>query len=1179
MRRVQITYVGEIESSAFDSANTSFSLTTFGYIPAGSFVVFAIGSPGGGHTVTGITDTKGNTWNIDKTVQNTQSVHIMSCVLTKPIVGDDVGGTDAINVTFAGSGLTNVLWWLQQFAGTTGVADKTSSNFSSSSTTSPTTGSSGTLSSPNDLVVAVVASGGNFGSWTKDASFSNPVNPDYVSRVAFQYKITFTNAAVNAGGSFSTAQAWIAAEVTYPGAPVITDIVLDIRIPATATVSGAVTKHSGLTLSQINATSTVSGSLSKPSKQILPGQVSATATVSGAVAKLAKFITPANVSATSTASGSVVRKTAVVSANVAATSTVSGRVNALKRVAPAQVTATSTVSGAISKHNGLNPAQINATSTISGAVIAFKRISVTQVSAASTVSGTVATQKLLRLANVVATSSLSGKVAAKKSLKPTSIAATSWVEPFKTAQSYTLTFLTFGAGNANAHSSGTVACDSGNQVFNVDDLLNKSVQFDGVTGTYVTRYPNLALDGTHGVVDAFDCIISPFDGNLYVTDPHGGKVPYFSTSTGRWIANIGLGPGIHGPWTNAYDISELESMVIDGSGNVYIYDDDLGRTTKWSAAGAYIGPSPVGGSFTRAWAVNWTGQFFDSDGIMHDAAGTFVKQLVDGTGQIFEGLVYIPPASANSHIFYMVQEGSDLIKVHKFTQSGAWVDTYLLSTDIMGNDGHLVNETNYIDPADGATFHNLYDPNFCVSGDEQFLYLNTWDKAGIYKYPLVTNPAIEILRRISTSQVSATSTVSGLVVRKLRPVPAQISATSSVSGAVVRLGTTRSLTASQINATSTVSGVVTARKAITPSQVSATSTVSGAVAKRAAIKTAQVSATSTASGAVTALHKISTTQVSAVSTVSGFLSRKYSLIIAQISATSTVSGSVVRLGTIRPVTTSQISATSTVSGTAAVQKLIRTTQISATSTTSGTVTKRAIAKAAQISATSTVGSSFAALRRIFPSQVSATSTVSCSINTAGHKLLTSGNVFATSACSGVVIKQAKVRNASVTSTSTVSATITKLALVRTPSVSATSTVSSVVTARRVVLPAQISAFTTLTGQVRVSRRVLPSAMLATSTVSGVVRVGRGVKGGAIHATSTVSGRLNLLNIWFILPATILATTTVSISIIKVGIVEGPMRPGRIDGHARSGHIPGRRSRSGHIAREHDGRASNDLRIE
>lgn len=91
-----------------------------------------------------------------------------------------------------------------------------------------------------------------------------------------------------------------------------------------------------------------------------------------------------------------------------------------------------------------------------------------------------------------------------------------------------------------------------------------------------------------------------------------------------------------------------------------------------------------------------------------------------------------------------------------------------------------------------------------------------------------------------------------------------ISATSTVSGNVQAQ---KHITAAQVSATSTVAGNVQALKHITPAQIAATSTVSGKVQALKFVPPAQISAFSTVTAAIRAFKHITTSTIAATSTV------------------------------------------------------------------------------------------------------------------------------------------------------------------------------------------------------------------------------------------------------------------------------------------------------------------------
>lgn len=427
------------------------------------------------------------------------------------------------------------------------------------------------------------------------------------------------------------------------------------------------------------------------------------------------------------------------------------------------------------------------------------------------------------------------------------------------------------------------------------------------------------------------------------------------------------------------------------------------------------------------------------------------------------------------------------------------------------------------------------------------------------------------VKRLTPTTVSATSTVSGNVGAPRRITTTTVSATSTVSGSIQRL---KRITTTTVSATSTVSGNVGAPRRIVTTTITATSTVAGSIRVIRRVAPTTISATSTVSGGVGVTKRITTTTVSATSTVSGTIGRVRRILATTISATSTVSGSIVVIKQLHPTT---VSATSTVSGSVAATKLIRPTTVSATSTVSGNVTKiaritptttisaistvsgailrlRPITPTTTIAATSTVSGALRVTRKITTTTISAISTVSGSIRIGGK--ISGAVISATSTVTGTVVVRRRIPTTTILATSTVTGAIRVTRRITTTTIAATSTVAGAVRRLRPVAPTTtVLATSTVTGNVRVTRAVVPTTTIfATSVVTGDIVVKLAIPATTIFATSTVDGAATKL--LPVVPTTIDAISTVS------GTVTG-RPPGTKIAWATSGTVT--KAKTGRIA--------------
>lgn len=145
-------------------------------------------------TVSSVTDTKGNTWTVDKTASSGTSVCLGVCSTLQ-----DAGAlttTDTITVTFSGSS-TCAAWLLEEFFGfsTGAAADQTATDGASTNVTSGDTGTTSATSQAVELAIAGICLSGAAGTVTKGSYLSfttaqkNSDNSGTGRAVAGGYKI------------------------------------------------------------------------------------------------------------------------------------------------------------------------------------------------------------------------------------------------------------------------------------------------------------------------------------------------------------------------------------------------------------------------------------------------------------------------------------------------------------------------------------------------------------------------------------------------------------------------------------------------------------------------------------------------------------------------------------------------------------------------------------------------------------------------------------------------------------------------------------------------------------------------------------------------------------------------------------------------------------------------------
>jgi DNA-binding beta-propeller fold protein YncE len=152
------------------------------------------------------------------------------------------------------------------------------------------------------------------------------------------------------------------------------------------------------------------------------------------------------------------------------------------------------------------------------------------------------------------------------------------------------------------NSSGSLFVTTGSQVLVL-----------GAGGTPLDAWPN-ASSGGITFDGAFGIALAP-DGSVYVSEL-GNNEPYprvlrFSQTgflMGAW-GQRGSGPG---------EFQKLLYLAVDGTGHVYVVDNENGRIEKFSAAGTYEG---VFGTAASSSNENACGKFHDVYGVAVDAGG------------------------------------------------------------------------------------------------------------------------------------------------------------------------------------------------------------------------------------------------------------------------------------------------------------------------------------------------------------------------------------------------------------------------------------------------------------------------------------------------------------------------------------------------------------------------------
>lgn len=206
------------QSRTGQTATTTFSPT--GTITTGKFLVIQATTSTDGKVPSSVTDDAGNTWSVDLAYNpgtSPRNVAFVSCQVTAQLTTSSV-----ITINWAVSTSNQAHIWLQEFTGivTSSAFDKSATGDATSGSTI-TTGSSGTLSQANELVVVGVR-GDDITGWAPGATYTAVTTSTLGAPLsAMEYKIVAATTAVTGDGSqTSTTADWTVALVTYKGAAV-----------------------------------------------------------------------------------------------------------------------------------------------------------------------------------------------------------------------------------------------------------------------------------------------------------------------------------------------------------------------------------------------------------------------------------------------------------------------------------------------------------------------------------------------------------------------------------------------------------------------------------------------------------------------------------------------------------------------------------------------------------------------------------------------------------------------------------------------------------------------------------------------------------------------------------------------------------------------------------------------
>ncbi len=190
---------------ASDGSNTSLAIPIVG-VTAGNLLVLGIVTSGSGTTVTGVTDSKSNSW-ARKVTRQFQAGAGGSEIWEAYNVA--VGNT---TVTIAVSATVSITGILHEISGATTASDPfDTSNHAGGSSNAPNSGNTAVLSQAAEFILGLLSYAAT--TVTEDATFTTIHNQDAFVQSAS--KIVAATTAVSYAPSFSTSVAWTCTVATF----------------------------------------------------------------------------------------------------------------------------------------------------------------------------------------------------------------------------------------------------------------------------------------------------------------------------------------------------------------------------------------------------------------------------------------------------------------------------------------------------------------------------------------------------------------------------------------------------------------------------------------------------------------------------------------------------------------------------------------------------------------------------------------------------------------------------------------------------------------------------------------------------------------------------------------------------------------------------------------------------
>lgn len=199
-------------AAASQTGTKAFSPATT--VAAGSVAILCHGTGNQDKEITGVTDSVGNTWHVDSTLDNpaaTVGATICSCQ-----VATQITSSDTITITYENAGGS---WTITQLFEVTGLATSTvydkSAGAGAATGTAASSGATATLTQADELVMAVVHVPAALG-WTEGSGYTRVSSADNNSG-GVEYKVVAATTAVTAAATIGSSGKWGVLVQTYKG--------------------------------------------------------------------------------------------------------------------------------------------------------------------------------------------------------------------------------------------------------------------------------------------------------------------------------------------------------------------------------------------------------------------------------------------------------------------------------------------------------------------------------------------------------------------------------------------------------------------------------------------------------------------------------------------------------------------------------------------------------------------------------------------------------------------------------------------------------------------------------------------------------------------------------------------------------------------------------------------------